>query len=79
MQALEVIGRRITDRRIETAFALARGQSVPKAEAMREMARQAVRIRQRIQLFADQGADHFPELVDVLVNLRLSTYKPPCA
>jgi hypothetical protein len=30
---------------------------------VRQQARQAVGIRQRIQVFADQGADQLPELV----------------
>jgi hypothetical protein len=46
VQPLEVVGRRIADRGIEAAFALARGQYVPQAEAVREEARQAVGVRQ---------------------------------
>jgi hypothetical protein len=73
VQPLEVIGRRFADRGIETAFALACRQHVPQAEAVRQQARQALGVRQRIQVFADQGADQLPELVDVLVNLTSIT------
>jgi hypothetical protein len=42
MQPLEIVGRRFADRGIETGFALACGQDVPQAEAVREKARQTV-------------------------------------
>ena len=63
MQAREIVGGRLADRRIEAAFALAGGQYVPQAEAVGQQARQALGVGQRIQVFADQGADQFPELV----------------
>jgi hypothetical protein len=37
-QAVEIVGGRLADRGIETAFALAGGQHIPQAEAVREQA-----------------------------------------
>jgi len=71
VQPLEIVRGRVADRGIKVPFALARGQNVPQAEAVREQARETVGVRQRVQVFVDQRADQFPELVDVLVNLTL--------
>jgi hypothetical protein len=69
VQALEIVGGRLADGRIQAAFAFAGGQHVPQAEAVGEQARQTFGVGQRIQVLAEQYAEQFPELVDVLVNL----------
>ena len=49
-------------------MAVAGDQDVLQAEAVGQLAWEAVGVRLRIQVFADQGTNKFPELIDVLVN-----------
>jgi transposase InsO family protein len=62
VQSLEIVRGRLADGGIEAAFAFTGGQHVPQAEAVRQQARQALGVRQRIQVFADEGADQLLDL-----------------
>lgn len=64
-QAVEIVGGRLADGGIEATLALAGGQHVPQAEAVREQARQALVVRESVEVFIDQRADQLPELIDV--------------
>lgn len=68
-QALEIIGGRLANGRIQVAFTLAGGQHVLQAEAVDVLAWQAINVGQRVQVLAGQRADQSPGLVNVLVNL----------
>jgi nucleoid-associated protein YgaU len=59
VQPIEVVRGRLADGGIEAAFAFAGGQHVPQAEAVRQQARQALGVRQRTQVFADQAPTSF--------------------
>ena len=63
MQAREIVGGGLADGGIEAAFALASAEHVPQADVVGQQPGQALGIGQRIQVFANEGADQFPELV----------------
>src|SRR5258708_7460806 len=81
-QRSEIVGCRVADRHVETAFALAHRKHVPDADAMHQQAIEARMIRQLDERLFEDCGEQPPEVVDVLTNLTSGSNRlcrPPVA